>query len=425
MRRSASSLAWLLALCVCCCGLVAGLTGPAAFYDAKDKIDGEYIVVLHDALGPDDVADYKGRIEARLNPDMESVDQVFRIGSFNALKAKLSLRSVKTLLLDEEVKYVQENQVVRAIQLKGESCSQQSIEVPWGLDRIDQRSVDLTGKFRYKSSAGQNVDAYIIDTGIQVTHKQFEGRAEWGTNTAGDGQGRDCHGHGTHVAGTVGSLYYGVAKKTTLIAVKVLACDGYGSDATVIAGVEWATNHHHSKQNKRPSVANMSLGGGFSPALNEAVNASITAGITYAVAAGNDDYDACFVSPASVETAITVGATEIANIKSYEKDARSYYSNYGSCLSVLAPGTLIKSTWIGESDEEVKTISGTSMASPHVAGVAALFLDVNPEATPKDVKGFILDNALEGKVVLGCEPTESTCPQTPNRLLYFACGAYL
>jgi subtilisin family serine protease len=241
------------------------------------------------------------------------------------------------------------------------------------------------------------VTAYIIDTGIKYSHSDFGGRATFGYDAVGSG-GVDCNGHGTHVAGTVGGTAYGVAKAVKLVGVRVLNCAGSGTNAGVIAGVNWVTQNA-----KKPAVANMSLGGGVSTALDNAVASSITSGVTYALAAGNSTANACNSSPSRVASAITVGATT-------STDAKASYSNYGTCLDIFAPGSSIKSDWYS-SDTATNTISGTSMASPHVAGAAALVLAANPSFTPAQVRDNLVNSSTPNKV---------TSPGTgsPNRLLY-------
>jgi aqualysin 1 len=243
------------------------------------------------------------------------------------------------------------------------------------------------------------VTAYVIDTGIRATHSQFAGRVTSGYSSIADGRGTaDCNGHGTHVAGTIGSTTYGVAKGVTLVPVRVLDCNGSGTTSGVIAGVDWVTAHRSG-----PSVANMSLGGGISDALDAAVNRAITAGVTFAVAAGNSNTNACSASPARVPAAVTVGATA-------SDDSRASYSNYGSCLDLFAPGSGITSTWY-TSDAATSTISGTSMATPHVAGVAALYLEANRTASPAAVRDALVA-ATTGSLV------RNPGTGSPNRLLY-------
>lgn len=254
----------------------------------------------------------------------------------------------------------------------------------WGLDRVDQRARPLNGTYRY-TTTGAGVTAYIIDTGIYTAHTQFGGRASGGFTSIADGRGTaDCNGHGTHVAGTIGGATYGVAKAVRLVGVRVLDCTGSGTWSGVIAGIDWVTYNHNG-----PSVANMSLGGGFNQAVNDAVTNSIAEGVTYAVAAGNSNDNACSYSPSSTPLALTVGATDI-------NDSRATsFSNYGSCLDVFAPGVNITSAW-PTSTTATNTISGTSMASPHVAGLAALFLQANPTATPATVNAVIKQDAAAG-----------------------------
>jgi Subtilase family/Bacterial Ig domain len=268
----------------------------------------------------------------------------------------------------------------------------------WGLDRIDQRALPLSSSYTYNQT-GAGVHAYVIDTGLRATHAQFAGRVGNGYTAINDGRGTsDCNGHGTHVAGTVGGTTYGVAKSVTLHPVRVLNCSGSGTTSGVIAGVDWVTANR-----VKPAVANMSLGGGASSALDTAVVNSTNAGVTYAVAAGNSNANACNSSPARVAAALTVGATT-------STDARASYSNYGSCLDIFAPGSSITSAWY-TSDSATNTISGTSMASPHVAGAVALYLQTAPTATPAQVAQAVVAIATQGVVT-------SPGSGSPNRLLY-------
>ncbi len=275
----------------------------------------------------------------------------------------------------------------------------------WGIDRIDQRQLPLSGTFTY-TNTGAGVTAYIIDTGIRFSHTQFGGRAVTGTDTVTPGgNAADCNGHGTHVAGTTGGSTYGVAKQVSLVAVRVLNCSGSGTTAGVIAGIDWVTANHAAGA---PAVANMSLGGGASTALDTAVRNSIADGVSYAIAAGNGNIlglavNACTVSPARVTEAMTISATDSA-------DQKPSWANIGTCVDWFAPGVSITSSWYS-SDSATNTISGTSMATPHTAGVAALYLQSNPGAAPAMVQSAL--RALTTPNVVVSPGTNS-----PNRLLF-------
>jgi subtilisin family serine protease len=257
----------------------------------------------------------------------------------------------------------------------------------WGLDRIDQRALPLSGTYT-DAANGAGVKAYIIDTGIRRTHVDFGGRAIFGFDSV-DGTGliQDCNGHGTHVAGTVGGSTWGVAKGVTLVAVRVLDCAGFGLTSGIIAGVNWVTGNHAAGQ---PAVANMSLGGGASAALDQAVQNSIADGVSYAVAAGNETEDACTGSPSRVAAAMTIGATD-------NTDRKASFSDFGSCVDWFAPGVNITSAWF-LTDTSTNTISGTSMATPHTAGVAALYLQGNPGAAPATVRDALFTLTTKGIV---------------------------
>ncbi|KAJ5146346.1 vacuolar serine proteinase [Penicillium bovifimosum] len=276
---------------------------------------------------------------------------------------------------------------------------------PWGLARISHReslSFGNFNKYLYAEEGGEGVDAYVIDTGTNVDHVDFEGRATWGKTIPQGDADEDGNGHGTHCSGTIAGKKHGVAKKANVYAVKVLRSNGSGTMSDVVKGVEWAAEAHIKKSKKgdkkfKGSVANMSLGGGTSRTLDLAVNAAVDAGIHFAVAAGNDNADACNYSPAAAEKAVTVGASTLA-------DERAYFSNFGKCTDIFAPGLNILSTWIG-SKYATNTISGTSMASPHIAGLLAYYVSLAPakdsafavaDVTPKQLKAALISVATQG-----------------------------
>ena len=269
----------------------------------------------------------------------------------------------------------------------------------WGIDRIDQRNRPLSGTFTYFAT-GAGVTAYVIDTGIRFSHSQFGGRAVTGFDAVNGGSADDCNGHGTHVAGTIGGSTYGVAKGVRLVGVRVLSCSGSGTTSGVIAGINWVTGNHAAGT---PAVANMSLGGGASNALDTAVRNSIADGISYAIAAGNSNANACNASPARVTQAMTIGATG-------STDVRASFSNFGTCLDWFAPGVSITSAW-WTSNTATRTISGTSMATPHTAGVAALYLQGSPTASPSTVRTALFNLTTKNVV-------SSPGSGSPNALLF-------
>lgn len=285
-------------------------------------------------------------------------------------------KQAQALANDPSVAYIEQDQRM--------SISATQSNATWGIDRIDQTSLPLSKTYTYPTSTG--VHAYVIDTGVRATHTEFSGRMGNGFDAIKDGNGtNDCQGHGTHVAGTVGGTTWGVAKNVTIHAVRVLGCDGSGTNSGVIAGMDWVVANH-----VKPAVANMSLGGGASQATDDAIARMTNAGVVTVVAAGNDATNACNYSPARAPSAITVGSTT-------STDAMSSFSNYGSCVDIYGPGSSITSA-SRTSDTGSTSLSGTSMASPHVAGVAALYLSKNPTATPAQVTSALLTNALNSKI---------------------------
>jgi serine protease len=377
----------------------------ADFRTAKTPIRGQYIVVLKDgaaslanerssAARVSIVArDMAGKHRARVKRSFEHALRGFVAQADDAALARL--------LADPNVAYIEEDGIV--------TINATQSGATWGIDRIDQRDLPLSTTYTYDTSAS-GVHAYIIDTGLLTGHTQFTGRTGNGFRAiADDGRGTsDCNGHGTHVAGTVGGTTYGVAKGVTVHPVRVFGCGNSGSNSDIIAGIDWVA------QNRvLPAVANMSLGGGVSQATDDAVNRLINAGVVAVVAAGNSGTDACGSSPARVPNAITVGATGTNDARSVWTSTQS--SSWGSCLDIFAPGTSILSAGIS-STSATATLSGTSMASPHVAGVAALYLANNPSATPAQVTTAILNNATPNKVT-------DARTGSPNRLLYSLFGS--
>jgi subtilisin family serine protease len=406
MKLVTAALGFLALLCVYASAELAPLHKAVE----GSAIDGEYIVLLKSEVIHEEWEAYVSDITRLFADEVDGeVLTTWTIGnSFKALHVRTSPETVQFLRTHPSVELIEENQV-RTLQ----ACTSENNAI-WNLQRINAQAISgINGKYSYDQTAS-SVDAYIIDTGILTTHQEFTGgRAIWGANYAGDAKNTDCNGHGTHVAGTVGGRTVGVARGVTLIAVKVLGCDGSGSAAGVISGIQWTGEN--AKKRGRKSVANMSLGGGYSATENRAVAAVVDAGVPFAVAAGNEDQNACNTSPASEAKAITVGATYYTG--NYAKDVRATFSNWGTCVDVLAPGQSIKSAWIG-SNSAYNTISGTSMASPHVCGVAALIFGAHPTYTATQVKSKILADSTSNVIDLQC--TKSGCSSTPNKLLYSA-----
>jgi subtilisin family serine protease len=348
-------------------------------------IPGRYIVRFRD-----DEPDVDGRAGRLATRHAGRIRHLYR-SALKGMTLELSDAAVAALRNDPSVLSVEQDQTI--------TISATQTGATWGIDRIDQRTLPLSGSYVYNAD-GSGVTVYIIDTGMNLSHTEFTGRASTGYDavTAG-GTAADCNGHGTHVAGTVGGTTYGVAKKAQLVAVRVLDCAGSGTTSGVIAGIDWVTARKNANPSV-PSAANMSLGGGVSAALNTAVRNSVAAGVVYAVAAGNDGGDACLHSPAAEPAAITVGATDIA-------DGFASFSNRGSCVDINAPGVNITSSWY-DTNTATNTISGTSMATPHVAGAIALYLQVNPTATPEQVDAALKTNGSTTTVPAG----------TTDKLLY-------
>jgi serine protease len=371
---------------------VAGRVSAQEVQTPERAIPNQYIVVLDDAQIAR--ADVRANVLALARQHGGRVMQVYE-HALRGFAVAMSATAAAALARNPRVRYVEQDSVMVIVDTQPGAT--------WGLDRIDQRDLPLSGAYTYNATA-PTVRVYIIDTGIRRTHSQFGGRVSaTGYTAINDGNGtNDCNGHGTHVAGTVGGATYGVAKGVTLHAVRVLNCGGSGTTSGVIAGVDWVTANR-----VLPAVANMSLGGGASTALDDAVRNSVAAGVTYAIAAGNSNANACNSSPARVSQALTVGS-------STSSDARSSFSNFGTCVDLFAPGSSITSAWY-TGDSATNTISGTSMASPHVAGAAALYLADDPSAPPSTVHAAVINNASANRL-------SSVGSGSPNRLLYSIFG---
>lgn len=369
----------------------AGASVPSTLRSAAAG-ESRYIVVFKRPAAIDAIRSARAGAQARggqVHFDYQSV--------LNGFAATLPAPAVEALQRNPNVERIEPDTTVTAAVTQ--------VGAPWGLDRIDQRALPLDSSYGYTAN-GSGVKAYIVDSGVRASHTQFGGRVTTGYTAISDGRGTDdCAGHGTHVAGILGGSTYGVAKAVELVPVRVLGCDGSGFTSGVIAGIDWVTSNHQAGQ---PAVANLSVGSPPSPSLDTAVANSILDGVTYAVAAGNETANACDASPSRVDAAITVGATT-AN------DARADYSNFGTCVDLFAPGSSIPSAWF-TGDTATNTVSGTSMATPHVAGAAAVYLQANPSAPPSAVRDAIVNSATRNVVT-------NAMAGSPNRLLYSAFGA--
>ncbi len=355
---------------------------------AKGIIKNQYIVILNKDIGP--AKDFAQNIAKQHGGRvLQSYDSALK-GFAIYLPDMAGTAFIEAMKKNPQVLSVENDTVVNI-----DATTQSNPD--WGLDRIDQKALPLNSTYAY-SQTGSGTTAYIVDTGILSTHQEFSGRVLNGYTAISDGNGTtDCNGHGTHVAGTVGGTTYGVAKSVKLVPVRILGCDGSGASSNVIAGLDWIL-----KNGSKPAVVNMSLGGAASSSLDSAVENLYNNGYVMVVAAGNSNTDACTSSPARTSNAITVAATD-------NTDTRASYSNYGSCVDIFAPGSQINSSWIG-SNTATKVLNGTSMATPHVAGVVAEMLQSTPTATPQTISANLLNQATSNVVK---NPSGS-----PNRLLY-------
>lgn len=336
---------------------------------SKDAVKDSYIVVLDKDSGLEATSTAGRGLVARYGGEVE---RTYR-AALHGYAAHMTESEARRLAADPAVAQVVQDTTVRA--------QGTQLDPPWNLDRIDQAYPPLDGSYTYPDSAGEGVHAYIIDTGVRITHQDFGGRASYGYDAVdGDTTAPDGNGHGTHIAGIVGGTVHGVAKKATIVAVRVLDANGAGTTAGVLAGIDWVTANA-----VKPAVANLSLGGGASTVLDTAVRESIASGVTYSVAAGSSGTDASAFSPARVTEALTVGATD-------HNDSRSASSNYGPVVDLFAPGASITSDW-GTNDTATNTVSGTSVAAPHVTGATALYLGEHPLASPAQVADALITAA--------------------------------
>ncbi|QSZ34964.1 hypothetical protein DSL72_007826 [Monilinia vaccinii-corymbosi] len=366
--------------------------------DAKELVADSYIVVYKSGVSEEVTASHAEFVNSIITKreNAASVGATYKIRDFAGYQISADEQTIVEIANKPEVAYIEKDAKVHASTLTTQNGS------TWGLGRISHKAKGTTS-YIYDSTAGSGATIYVVDTGIYIAHSQFGGRASWGANFVSGSANTDENGHGTHVSGTAAGSTYGVSKAAKLVAVKVLDADGSGTNSGVISGINWVANNAGSK-----SVLSMSLGGSYSASVNSAVTSTVAAGVTVVVAAGNDNANAANTSPASTPDAITVGAIDTT-------DARASFSNYGSVLDIFAPGVGVLSSWIG-STTATNTISGTSMATPHVAGLAAYLIALEGLSTPAAVTARIKSLATSGLIT-------NAGSGSPNLIAYNGNGA--
>lgn len=415
---------------------------PVLNAELEKKIPFKYIVIFKDGVSPEQMQFHKEFVASTQLNSMSSLDEGHPFlmatkdanvagGILDSFAIDVSYQGYIGYFTEQSLDFIRRNPLVKFVEQDSYvHANSANVEkgAPWGLARISHRqplTLSSFNQYLYDDESGKGVTAYVIDTGINVHHNEFGGRAKWGKTIPENDEDADGNGHGTHCAGTIGSETYGVAKHANLVAVKVLRSNGSGSMSDVVKGVEYAVEAHkkevsEKKKGFKGSAANMSLGGGKSVALDLAVNAAVKAGINFAVAAGNENQDACNTSPASASDVITVGASTIS-------DERAYFSNWGKCVDIFGPGLNILSTYIGSNDATA-TLSGTSMASPHIAGLLAYYLSLQPSTDSEfSISGSVSPEQLKKNLIhFGTKDVLTDIPEdTPNVLAFNGAGQNL